>query len=134
VIYTYTKGNWIVQPYFQYADVPTNEKLNIPSGAATRGGALLLNYNFKHHLSLSGRGEYISSTGSNEQNSVNLLFGPGSDGWSFTITPTYQNRNLFFRGEFSIVQATNYTPRDGFGTSGTDRTQPRGVLEAGFMF
>ena len=24
VIYTYTKGSWIVQPYFQYTDVPTN--------------------------------------------------------------------------------------------------------------
>ena len=26
VIYTYTKGPWIIQPYFQYTDVPTNTK------------------------------------------------------------------------------------------------------------
>ena len=29
VIYTYTKGSWIVQPYFQYTNVPTNAKIGI---------------------------------------------------------------------------------------------------------
>ena len=40
VIYTYTKGSWIVQPYFQYSDVPTNRRIGIAKGASTRGGAL----------------------------------------------------------------------------------------------
>jgi hypothetical protein len=38
VICTYTKGSWTVQPYFQYTDVPTNPKIGITYGAATRGG------------------------------------------------------------------------------------------------
>ncbi len=134
VIYSYTKGNWIVQPYFQYTDVPTNQKIGIVHGAATRGGALLVNYNFKHHLSLAGRGEYISSTGSAGEQAVNLIFGPGSGGWSVTVTPTFQDHGFFIRGDFSFVQATSYTPGDGFGRQGMDRTQPRGELEAGFMF
>jgi hypothetical protein len=63
VIYTYTKGSWIVQPYFQYTDVPTNQKIGIVKGASTRGGALLVSRTFKHGFSLAGRGEYITSTG-----------------------------------------------------------------------
>src|SRR5271157_952461 len=32
VIYTYTKGRWILQPYFQYTNVPTNQKIGIVKG------------------------------------------------------------------------------------------------------
>ncbi len=134
LIYSYTKGNWIVQPYLQYTNLPTNEKVGITHGAATRGGALLFNYNFKHHLSLAGRGEYISSTGNAREQAVNLIFGPGSGGWSITATPTFQDHGFFIRGDFSFVQATNDTPGDGFGRLGKNRNQARDVLEAGFMF
>ena len=41
VIYTYTKGPWIVQPYFQYSNVPTNPKVGVAKGASTTGGALV---------------------------------------------------------------------------------------------
>jgi hypothetical protein len=134
VIYTYTKGNWTVQPYFQYTDVPTNPNIGITHGAATRGGAVLANYNFTHHLSLAGRGEYISSTGSASEQTINLLFGPGSAGWSLSITPAFQDRGFFLRGEFSFVQATSYTPGSAFGSQGMNRNQPRGEIEVGFMF
>lgn len=133
-IYTYAKGNWTVEPYFQYGDVPTNRKIGIMHGAAARGGALVVNYNFKHGFSLAGRGEYISTTGNASQQAVNLLYGPGSSAWSFTLTPTYTNHGLFLRGEFSLVQAQNLTPGDGFGPLGLNRAQARGVVEAGFMF
>ena len=29
VIYTYSRGSWIIQPYFQYTDVPTNAKIGV---------------------------------------------------------------------------------------------------------
>ena len=80
VIYTYTKGPWIVQPYFQYTDVPTNAKIGIVKGASTTGGAILASYAFKHGFSLPVRWEYIASSGSAAQNSVNLMYGPGSTG------------------------------------------------------
>ncbi|MGH9401628.1 MAG: outer membrane beta-barrel protein [Terriglobia bacterium] len=134
VIYTYSHEAWMIQPYFQYTDVPTDEKIGVAHGAATRGVALLTNYNFKHGMSLAGRAEYISSTGNAADGAVNLLYGPGSGAWSITLTPTYQNHGFFIRGDFSVVRATSYTPGDGFGPQGLNRTQPRGLVEAGFIF
>ena len=37
VIYTFTKGPWIIQPYFQYTDVPTNTGGGHYQGASTQG-------------------------------------------------------------------------------------------------
>jgi len=133
-IYTYTKGSWIVQPYFQYSNVPTNPKVGVVQGASTRGGAVLINHTFTHGFSLSGRGEYLSTTGSLAAQSVNLLYGSGSAGWSITLTPTYQSKRFFTRGDLSWVRATNFTPGDAFGAKGTNQNQSRGVVEAGFMF
>ena len=78
LIYTYTKGPWIIQPYLQYTDVPTNAKIGITSGASTKGGAILASYAFKHGFSLPVRYEYISSSGSVAQDTINLTYGPGS--------------------------------------------------------
>jgi hypothetical protein len=134
VIYTYTKGNWVVQPYLQITDVPTNANIGITQGAGTRSGAFLMTYNFKRGFSLAPRVEYITTTGSVSNGAVNLLYGPGSGAFSFTVTPTYRKDAFFLRGDLAIVHATSMTPGFGFGTAGESATQPRGVLEAGFMF
>ena len=134
LIYTYTKGSWIVQPYYQYSSVPTNPAVGVVHGATTNGGALLLSHTFKHGFSLAGRGEYIGSSGSPAQYSVNLMYGPGSAAWSLTLTPTFQHSRFFMRGDLSFVRANSITPGDAFGTSGTNRNQPRGVIEIGFLF
>lgn len=94
----------------------------------------MLTHKFNDRFSLAGRGEYISSTGSASEQSVNLIFGPGSGAWSLTVTPTFQYHGFFVRGDVSFVQATNYTPGAGFGPLGMDRGQPRGQIEAGLMF
>ena len=134
LIYTYTKGNWVVQPYFQYTDVPTNARIGITQGASTKGGALLATYNFKHGFSLAPRVEYIKSTGSVSNGAVNLMYGPGSGAFGLTVTPTYRKDAFFLRGDLAVVHATSMTPGFGFGTTGQSANQPRGVLEAGFMF
>jgi len=134
VIYTYTKGAWIIQPYFQYTDVPTNASIGIVKGATTQGEALLLSHAFKHGFSLAGRGEYISSTGSSTQKTVNLMYGPGSTGISLTATPTFQYGGFFFRGDLGWVRAGNITPGDAFGSTGMNDNQFRAVGEIGFMF
>lgn len=134
VIYTYTKGSWIVQPYFQYTNVPTNQKIGIVKGASTTGGAILLSRTFKHGFSLPGRFEYISSSGSDRENSVNLMYGPGSRGTSVTLTPTFQYGGFFARGEFSYVHAGDIAPGAGFGNNGLDKNQSRAMAEFGFMF
>jgi hypothetical protein len=134
LIYTHTKGNWIVQPYYQYSSVPTNPSVGVQHGATTNGGAILLSRTFKHDFSLASRGEYIGSSGNLAQNSVNLMYGPGSSAWSITLTPTFQRGRFFTRGDLSFVRANSITPGDAFGTSGTDRNQSRGVIEIGFLF
>ncbi len=134
LIYTYSKGSWVVQPYFQYTDVPTNASIGIAKGASTKGGALLATYNFKRGFSLAVRPEYIATTGSVSNGAINLLYGPGSGAFGFTVTPTYRKDAFFLRGDLAIVHATSSTPGDVFGPAGMNATQPRGVLEAGFMF
>ena len=134
VIYTYTKGSWIVQPYIQLTDVPTNRKIGIVKGATTTGGALLVSRTFKRGFSLAGRGEYITSSGNAVDQSVNLIFGPGSGGWSGTLTPSFQYGGFFFRGDLSFVRATSYTPGDVFGPTGMNQNQPRAMAEIGFIF
>jgi len=134
VIYTFTKGPWIVQPYFQLTDVPTNPSIGIVNGAETRGAALLMSHVFKHGFSLAGRGEYIASTGSLAAHSVNLMFGPGSAGGSVTMTPTFQYGGFFFRGDLGWVGASSVTPGYTFGSMGMNNNQFRAVGEIGFMF
>ncbi|HLK49116.1 MAG TPA: outer membrane beta-barrel protein [Bryobacteraceae bacterium] len=134
VIYTYTKGSWIVQPYFQYTDVPTNAKIGIAKGASTTGGALLLNHTFKHGFSLPLRWEYIASSGNTKDGSVNLMYGPGSTGTSFTVTPTLQYGGFFGRVDVGVVHAGNYVPGSVFGPAGTSNNQVRAVAEIGFIF
>lgn len=134
VEYTYSKGNWIIQPYYQYSDVPTDPAIGVTKGASTQAGAVLLSRTLGHGFSLAGRGEAITSSGSSADQSVNLLYGPGSSAWSITATPTWQRQRFFVRGDISYVRAGSITPGDAFGSAGTDQNQARGVLELGFLF
>jgi hypothetical protein len=134
VIYTYTNGPWIVQPYVQYSNIPTNPSIGVVKGASTTGGAILVSHAFKHGASLAGRWEYITSSGSVAEQAVNLMFGPGSSATSFTLTPTFQSGGFFVRGDLSWVHATDYTPGFGFGPNGMNTNQPRAMAEIGFIF
>jgi hypothetical protein len=134
VIYTYSKNGLILQPYFQYTDVPTNAKIGITNGANTKGGAILVSKSFSHGLSLAGRWEYIGSSGSVAQNSLNLLFGPGSSGTSITVTPTFQTGGFFLRGDVSWTHAGDFTPGFVFGDKFDQNNQVRAVAEIGFIF
>jgi hypothetical protein len=134
VIYTYTNGPLIIQPYFQYTDVPTNTKIGVIKGASTTGGAILASYAFKHGFSLPVRWEYISSSGSAKENSVNLMYGPGSNGTTFTVTPTFQQGGFFARGDFAITHIGSFTPGAVFGPDGKDNNQFRVAGEIGFIF
>jgi hypothetical protein len=131
-VYTEKRDAWIIQPYFQFTNVPTNAKIGIAKGASTAGGALLISRSFKHGFSLPARLEYITSTGTAADQSVNLMFGPGSSGASLTMTPTIQYGGLFFRLDFAAVHAFAQ-PGFTFGPSGTHVNQPRAMAEIGFI-
>jgi hypothetical protein len=134
VIYTYTKGAWIIQPYYQFTNVPTNLSIGIAKGASTNGGAILLSRAFKKGFSLPVRWEYIASSGSAKQDAINLMYGPGSAGTSITVTPTFQYGGFFFRGDIGYVHVGDLTPGDGFGALGLKDNQTRVMGEIGFVF
>jgi len=135
VIYTYTKGPWIVSPYFQYSKLPTNTKVGVTKGTSATGGALNVSYAFKSGFSLPARVEYLTSSGSATDGSVNLLgFGAGGAGTTFTATPTYQKGGMYLRSDLAWVHAASYAKGAAFGKTGTEADQFRGVLEFGFIF
>ncbi|WP_163097858.1 porin [Acidithiobacillus ferrianus] len=134
LIYTYSSGPWMIQPYLQYTQVPANPAIGVGRSTGTRGAALLTSYALTPHVTLAARAEYIASTGNTTDGAVNLMYGPGSKAWSITVTPTYQDHDFFARAEFSYVQASSYTQGDVFGPQGNNPTQARALFETGFLF
>ena len=135
VIYTYAKGPWIISPYFQYSKLPKGPKVGVFKGTSATGGAINASYAFKSGFSLPVRVEFLTSSGSATDGSVNMLgFGAGSGGVTFTATPTYQKGGMFLRSDLAIVHATDYTAGAVFGKTGTEANQFRAVLEFGFIF
>lgn len=133
-IYTYTKGSLVITPYFQYTNVPTNARIGITKGASTTGGALLASKSWSNGFAFAGRVEYITASGNTADGAFNLLYGPGSDATSFTVTPTYQKGGFFTRADFSVVHAGSSVAGFAFGSNGTDATQFRAMVEMGFIF
>lgn len=134
LIYSYTSGPWVIQPYLQYSYVPQDVALAISKATETYGAAILGIYRFTSRVFLAVRGEYISSSGNAEDGALNLLYGPGSRAWSVTITPTYQVQDFFARAEFSFVRAVDYAPGAVFGRQGNNPAQARILVESGFFF
>jgi hypothetical protein len=144
LIYTRTDGPWTLQPYLQYSHVPSLPRFGANGSASTWGGAMLASYDFGADavpaglrlpgFRLSGRAEYIGSTGSAAGGAPNLLYGPGSAAWSLTLTPSYQYKNFFARGELSWVGTHDAAPGAAFGTDGNKGTQVRGLVELGLLF
>ncbi|HEX9534751.1 MAG TPA: outer membrane beta-barrel protein [Stellaceae bacterium] len=139
VIYTYNSAPWTITPYFQYTNVPAASSIGAFSSASTYGGAILANYSFAEDSPLPGfslplRFEYIASTGTLANGAPNLLYGPGSNAWSITLTPTYQYKIFFARAEFSHVSANSTTPGLAFGRDGMNTTQTRFLFETGVLF
>jgi hypothetical protein len=132
LIYTYNAAPFTITPYFQYTHVPKNPGLGALTGASTYGGAVLANYALSENINFASRFEYISSTGNIF--APNLLYGPGSNAWSVTFTPTYSLGQFFVRAEGSVVQADNITPGLAFGKGGNGRTQGRFMVETGVVF
>ena len=136
VIYTHTDGPLVISPYLQFTNVDASARLGIPHSASTTGVAVLASYAFNDFLKLAGRVEYIDSSGKGATlgQSTNLLYGPGSNAFSFTITPTFQYQLFYARAEWSIVTAGSTVAGFAFGPSGTATSQNRFAIEAGVLF
>jgi hypothetical protein len=128
VIYTHTSGAWTISPYFQYTEnfaFPGSGKTTTSSAS----GAVLVTYAFNDFWKLSGRFEYVGTSGP-----LNILYGAGSNAVSFTITPTWQYGRFFIRPELSYVSAGSTTPFSALGPIGQNSDQFRGLVETGILF
>ena len=136
LFYTHTEGPWVFNPYFQYDYVGANSTLGFTKSASTWAGALLVKYSFTSEWSLGLRGEYIKQTGSAGDGSPTLLYGPGSQAWSLTATPTFQKGIFFVRSDFSYTHASSGLANAAFlfGPAGADKSQFRVTGEAGVLF
>jgi hypothetical protein len=128
VIFTHAAGPWTITPYFQYTHVPNIPKLGIAKGSTT-GAALLVNYRFNDGFSLAGRGEFINTKGA-----PNFQYSPGADAWSLTLTPTWQFKTFFLRGEGGYTHVSDFAPGSAYGASGNRKGQFRATLETGVLF
>jgi hypothetical protein len=130
LIYNHSQGKWAVTAYGQYSNIPSTQvgPFFLPSGQSY-GFAGLAKYSFTPEISLAGRVEWIGSSGA-----ANLLYGPGSNAWSFTITPTYQKGIFFARIEGSYVGLSSATFGDELGAAFNKTEQFRGMLEGGVIF
>jgi hypothetical protein len=130
LIYTHTQGPWTITPYIQYNRVGTIDGGATTLSGDTWGGAVLIKYNFTPEFSVSGRGEYIKSSGAGNF----LGYGVDSSAWSITLTPAYQKGIFFVRGEVSYTAIDSGTPGFMFGADGLSDSQTRFVGEAGLLF
>lgn len=129
LIWTHTEGNWEIIPYLQYMHVSAKPSIGITDSGSHWGAAVLGKYNFTPELSLAARAEYIASHGG-----TNMLYGTGSRAWSLTLTPTFQVKTLFIRGEVSYTGLDKAAPGAGFGALGDKDSQTRAMVEAGILF
>jgi hypothetical protein len=118
-----------VMPYLQYGRTPKSTKAGLPASGSTFGAAVLAKYSFSPMFSLAGRAEYISSSGGQS-----LLYGPSSNAMSLTITPTWQFKTFFIRGEGSYTKLDSFAPGAGFGPAGNKDSQMKAMVETGFLF
>lgn len=142
VNYTYSNGPWIVTPYFQYTNVEADPRAGIFSSASTYGGAILAAYSFTDNFALAGRLEYEEQSGGRGVIPTSLLYGPGSNAFSVTVTPTFTWDRYFLRVEYAHVELGGITRGSlaagtlgtGFGRDGNKTSQDRYMVETGITF
>ena len=132
--YKNVTGPWTFQPIIQYTRVNKDTGNGVAVDGHTLGGSLIVNYAFNENYSLAARGEYIKD----DSGSLNFLGYDSAKGnskaYSFTLTPTYQQKSFFARADLSYVKVSGGNSGDMFGVTGKEDNQARAVAEVGFLF
>ncbi|HEV2472397.1 MAG TPA: outer membrane beta-barrel protein [Chthonomonadales bacterium] len=144
LMFTHTAGAWVVMPFLQYTNVPRIPSVGANESASTIGAALYMSYAFGDYTKRGGpnltgwslplRIEYIGSTGDAAEGAPSLVYGPGSNAWSLTLSPTFQHNLFFARADLSYVGTGAITNGDALGPVGKDKSQSRFMLELGVLF
>ncbi|HTP78500.1 MAG TPA: outer membrane beta-barrel protein [Rhizomicrobium sp.] len=116
LIWTHTSGNWVISPYIQFNETPAIESVK---GSSVFGAAVLASYSFDDNWKLAGRLEYETESGhANVFTTPDIIgYGPGSNAFSITVTPTYQYKQFFGRAELSYITVGSGSTCSQFGTA-----------------
>lgn len=129
LVYTLTLDRWTLSPYLQASRMAANRAVGLENGASTLGAAVLGGYKLDDNWSMGIRGEAVLTRGG-----LNVLYGPGSDAWSLTFTPTYQKGVSFARAEASYMGIANGKSGLRLGPNLDSSEQVRLMLESGVLF
>lgn len=136
-MYTAERGKWTWAPYVLLVQSPASSALGYSNAENAYGAALISTYRPNATWSITGRVEDIAngSTPNDQSPNADLVgYGPGSGAWSFTITPTFRQKELLLRADVSQVMVRAATQGAAFGNAGSLRNQFRFVFEAGLQF
>jgi len=130
--YSYTMGNLNLVPEVQYVYAKVDHKLGLDKFSSNFGAALFADYSFaKTPYSIGAWGEYFSSNGPDY-----WFINPGAQGIGVSVSPTWQSKNLFVRGDIGLMHLTKFSNNGsrGYGNDGGSRNQADFLLEGGVLF
>lgn len=132
--YSWTHGNLNLVPEVQYAYAKPDQKVGITKFTSNFGAAVFGDYSFANTpYSVGGWVAYEKSLGS--QNT--WFLGPNDESIAFAVSPTWQYKYLYVRGNLGIIHLLHNTSEGttfGFGNNSNKKTQVSAALETGFVF
>jgi len=131
--YSWTMGNLNVVPEVQYTWATKTPSVGLTGFSSNLGLALFANYQFgKSPYSLGGWVQYFTSNGAD-----NWFLNPGAQGFGISITPTWQGKYLFVRGDVGLLHLTtvsNTGVLSGYNSDLKGRNQATFLIETGVLF
>ena len=131
--YSWTSGNLNIVPEVQYTWAKKITSVGLTGSSSNLGAALFANYQFgKSPYSLGGWVEYFNSTGPDD-----WFLNPGAQGVGLSVTPTWQGKYLFVRGDLGLLhltQISNTGVPSGYGSDFKGRNVATALLETGILF
>lgn len=131
--YSFTSGNLNIVPEAQFTWAKKTPSVGLTDYSSNFGAAVFVNYQFgKSPYSIGSFVEYFSSTGAD-----NWFLNPGASGFGISVTPTWQNKNLFVRGDIGLLhltQISNTAGAPGYGSDLNGRNVATFLVEAGVLF
>jgi hypothetical protein len=140
--YSYTNGNLNLAPEVQFQIAKADHQIGIEKATDNFGAALFADYSFgtspysvgawaQYFTAHSGTADSVSGVGS-------WYIGPNNEGVAFSVSPTWQYKNLFTRADAGYIYLLNHKAPGvgsyGYGAKGTDAGEFVGLLEAGLLF
>ncbi|HVC59025.1 MAG TPA: outer membrane beta-barrel protein [Acetobacteraceae bacterium] len=131
--YSFTAGNLNIVPEVQYVWAKKTPSVGLTDFSSNLGIGVFANYQFgTSPYSLGGWVQYFTSNGADA-----WFLNPGAQGYGISITPTWQGKYLFLRGDVGLLhltQISNTGVPSGYNSDFKGRNQATFLIEAGLLF